>query len=94
MVDVEQRGHRAEQAVDAVGRGEQRPGAVLAVEPDLQRVAPGGERRRARGRPAGRPRGHGPAARRPRRGRRRRPRARSRGPPRPRRARRPGSRAR
>ena len=39
VVDVEERGHRAEQAADLVGRGEQRAGAVLAVEADLERVA-------------------------------------------------------
>ena len=43
VVDVEQRGHRAEQAVHAVGGGEQRTCAVLAVEPDLEGVAPRGE---------------------------------------------------
>ena len=43
VVDVEERGHRAEQAADLVGRGEQRAGAVLAVEADLERVAAGDE---------------------------------------------------
>ena len=43
VVDVEQRGHRAEQAADRVGRGEQRAGTVLAVETDLERVATGDE---------------------------------------------------
>ena len=41
VVDVEQRGDRAEQAVDRVGRGEQGAGAVLAVEADLERVTAG-----------------------------------------------------
>ena len=40
VVDVEQRGHGPEQAADRVGRGEQRAGAVLAVEAELERVAP------------------------------------------------------
>ena len=41
VVDVEQRGDRAEQPVDRVGGGEQRAGAVLAVEADLEGVAAG-----------------------------------------------------
>ena len=37
------RGHGAEQPGDPVGRGEQRARAVLAVEADLEGVAPGDE---------------------------------------------------
>ena len=40
-----------EQAGDRVGGGEQRAGAVLAVEAQLEGVLAGGQRRRARGRP-------------------------------------------
>ena len=43
MLDVEQRGHGPEQPVDGVGGRQQRPGAVLAVEADLEGVAAGGE---------------------------------------------------
>ena len=41
VLDVEERGHRAEQSTHLVGRREQCPGAVLAVEADLQGVAAG-----------------------------------------------------
>ena len=90
---AQQRGHRAHQARHGVGGGEQRTGAVLAVEPELERVATGHQPGAGRDRPAGPPRGPWPGARRCRRGPRRRPRAPRRGPPRRRRARRPGSRA-
>ena len=39
----EQRGHRAEQTGDLVGRGQQRAGAVLAVEADLEGLLAGGQ---------------------------------------------------
>ena len=42
--DAEQRGHRAEQAADRVGRGEQCPGAVLAVQAELERLLAGAQR--------------------------------------------------
>ncbi len=41
----EQGGHRAEHAGDRVGRGEQRTGAVLAVEAHLEGLLAGGQRR-------------------------------------------------
>jgi hypothetical protein len=79
-------------AGDRVGRGEQRTGAVLAVEAHLEGLLAGGQRRPlavgllASSRTlASRPRGRRAACWPPR--------ARRRGPPRPRRARRPGSRA-
>ena len=65
--DGQQRGHRAEQPGDLVGGGEQRAGAVLAVEAELEGVLAGGQRRRGRARPAAPPRGPWPAAPRGRR---------------------------
>ena len=41
VLDVEESGHRAQQPAHLVGRGQQRPRAVLAVEADLQGVAAG-----------------------------------------------------
>ncbi len=43
LVDVEEGGDRPEEAADGVGGREQRAGAVLAVEADLERVAAGHE---------------------------------------------------
>ena len=94
LPDAEQRGHRPEQPADRVGGREQRTGAVLAVEPELEGLLAGAER-------AALPLGGGEllaglgqpvldvgrAARWP-------PRARRRGPPRRRRGRRPGTPAR
>ena len=92
--DAEQRGHRPEQAADRVGGGEQRTGAVLAVQAELERLLAGAERAAL---PLGGGEllaGLGQPVLDVGRAASWRPRARSRGPPRRRRARRPGTPAR
>ena len=91
---AEQRGDGAEQTGDRLAGGEQRAGAVLAVEPELERLPAGGEGACARGRRPAPPHGSWRVAPRCRAARPRPPRARRRAPPRRRRARRCGSRGR